>query len=241
MSVDIYVMPLRDYKFGNFESPLQQVFGSDAVKRVTPHGIEEPARPDTIADALAACIVNDEITELANFLNRAGVGEVDSELELPWKDSGQVCFSEQARVLEAARTYALWLSHTDAIPVFESPTDKFYSHAAWDHYDDFESMEYPQIVLHDMFDGYFLPCDFPSLLKMELDDDERSLGSSFRLREELKAVGETVGPKWKSGVGLVGGEEGHGEALVCAADALMQLSLAAEASCKNGLPIIFDG
>ena len=81
----------------------------------------------------------------------------------------------------------------------------------------------------------------------------RSVGSSFRLREELKAIGTDLQLDWQENLGLVDPQEDESTAAVSGEEdaqlepmeavkaAATQLSQAAELSCTHRLPIIFDG
>ncbi len=246
MSVNIYVMPLGRFKSGDFESPLQQVFGADNVTRVTPDGIKRRPEPETISETLELLVAADEFRLVRQFLDRAASQMSLEPQALQWTDEGDTHFAEQAVYLGAASTYAHWLSHQDEYPVFEVPDpDDFESHPVWHLVDDPSSTSYPHLGLHDHYVGYYLPCDFPRMLEMATGYDgypcDRSIGSSYRLRDELAEVGKTLDLIWQSGVGLVDECDERAPVLDQVSAALVQLSRAAEASCKHGLPIIFDG
>lgn len=246
MSVDIYVMPLGRFKSGDFESPLQRVFGAENVTRVTRAGIKKTPPPETISAALELMVAADEVRLVRKFLDRAATEMSLEAKALDWTDEGDTHFAEQAVCLEAATTYANWLSHQEKYPVFEVPDpDDFEAHPVWDLVDDQSSTNYPHLALHDHYIGYYLPCEFSRLLHMPTGYDgypnQRSIGSSYRLRDELKEVGATLELEWQSGVGLVDDREERDEVLSEVVTALTQLSRAAEASCEHQLPIIFDG
>ena len=244
MSVNIYVMSLKRFKSGDYESPLQQVFGAENVTRVTPDGIDDRTSdpPGTIAAAFMDCVRDDEISLLKTFIERQSKTSMDLS-DIPWHDEDEVCFAEQATNLEAASTYAHWLGHQDSNPIFEvSDPDDFGAHPVWDLDDD--ATEYPQLVFHDMYNGYYLPVDFPNVFDAptRVECVKRTIGSSVRLRKELRSVGKTLGLSWKNEVGLVDESQlSHGEAHSIVVEALMQLSRAAEVSCTRQLPIIFEG
>ena len=246
MSVDIYVMPLGRFKSGDFESPLQRVFGAENVTRVTRAGIKERPEPETISEALELLVAADEVSFVRRFLDRAALELSLEEKVLQWTDEGETQFAEQAVCLEAATTYASWLSYRDQYPVFEVPDPEgFEAHPVWGLVDDQSNTKHPHLALHDHCVGYYLPCEFPRLLRMPTGYDgypeQRAIGSSYRLRDELTEVGATLELSWKSGVGLVD-EYGERDAVRAqVVSALLQLSRAAEASCQHGLPIIFDG
>ena len=242
-------MPLKRFKSGDFESPLQLALGAENVVRITPHGKEEtspnPASEsaNTIAKSLANCIYNDEISLLKSYVERHATTTSIDLSDMPWNEEGEVYFAEQAADLEAASTYAYWLGHQDQFPQFEvADLDDIADHPVWDL--DGEASEFPHLVFHDMYVGYYLPGDFPDLIRIptKLPGTNRMLGSSFRLREELKSVGKTLGLAWQNQLGLVDErQQSRDELHSIVVEALEQLSRAAVMSCAHGLPIIFDG
>lgn len=243
MSVDIYVMPLTLYKCGDFESPLQRIFGPENVMRVTPQGIvdRQTPSPDTISAAFARTIAHDALAQVIDAVRSA-----NPDAEIAWEDVGQQGFAEQAFHTKAAQTYARWLSYREESPDFEVPeSGEFVDHPVWQKKS--QRLRYPQISLHDCFCGYFLPCEFSSMIEIEAFRAGNScatqcIGSSFRLKAELLEIGETLGMRWQANEGLIGNTDDsdvkYPEAVV---ESVAQLSRAAETSCVHHLPIIFDG
>lgn len=241
MSLDIYVMPFKKFKCLDYESPLQQAIGTENATLKWSGTIAEPIPHDTISHAVARTEAKETLDQLLHAVRHANPGS-----QITWPDQGDVYFAEQATVLEAAQTYARWLTYQEEFPTFEVEDDEFESHCVWDLTS--KKLLYPQLSLHDCFSGYFFPCDFPNMISFESYQNPiytmaSCIGSSIRLREELKEIGKTLGMQWKVGEGLVEDKRSFTDRstmMELVVGALLQLSAAAETSCNKRLPILFD-
>jgi hypothetical protein len=230
MALDIYVMPLWRYKVGDFRTPIEVATGIKP-RVVTPDGIDE--RPSAVG-------------WLGRWKARRQVASIRKSVEkwnrvpIRWHDEGTVVYCEQSRGMESLRAYALWLDHRDRFPVFERPPEgDYYKHPVWNIESD-RPLSFPQLVGHDCYSGYFLPCDFERLTRVEPFlifgrwPSSRSVGSGIRLRRELESLaGHLQVPEDY--------DYPDDDPLVSVKAAFIQLREVAEASCRHALPIIFWG
>ncbi len=148
-------------------------------------------------------------------------------------------YAEQSGGMESLRAYARWLDHRDHLPEFERPPEEnYYKHPAMGLECE-RFLSCPQLVGHDCFSGYFLPCEFERLAQVEPYlifghwPASRSAGSSLRLRRELAFVADHLFPESDNAP--------EDDPLVKVRAAFLQFKEAAELSCQHGLPIIFWG
>lgn len=229
MALDIYVMPLWRFKAGDFRSPMEFATGL-RPKIVTADGIEE--RPVSIG-WLTQWRARWQVSKIRRAVERV------NRTQIRWTDEGGVVYSQQSQGMEALRAYAKWLDCTDHMPEFGPPPERnYYKHPVMAV--EVDQLSCPQLVKHNCYSGYFLPCDFKQLAQVEpykiLDrwPATRSVGSSVRLLQELDFVQDRLqvpesydfsqdDPLWPVKV------------------AYLQLREVAELSCHHGLPIIFWG
>ncbi len=103
-----------------------------------------------------------------------------------------------------------------------------------------ERPSFPHLTRHDCYCGYYLPCEFERLIRVEpfLIFDHwpvnRAVGSSPQLLRELETIQATLrvpdGYDWSADDPLFAVKAGF-----------LQLRTAAQASCRHGLPIVFWG
>lgn len=233
VALDVYVMPLWRFKVGDFRSPVESATGL-RPKVVSPEGIvdtEPPARVGWFGRWRAK-------REVAVI--RRAVESVNRSLRpVRWTDDGDVVYSGQAPGFETLRAYARWLDCRDQLPEFEAPLEgNYYEHPVLKIQVD--RLSCPHLVEHNCHSGYFLPCDFEQMAKVEpylLFGNwpmHRPVGSSPQLLRDLDIVRSTL-PSLEVDMPAVDGPIAHVKA------AYTQLREVAELSCRKGLPIIFWG
>jgi hypothetical protein len=229
MALDIYVMPLWRFKAGDFRSAVETATGY-RPKIVTADGIEE--RPASVGwlDRWRAKRQVAALRKAVEAVNQARVRR---------DDEGGVIYSEQTRGMEGLRAYAMWLDCREEMPEFGLPPEgNYYNHPARQL--EVERLSCPHLVKHDCNSGYFLPCEFDRLAKVEPYKvfghlpATRSVGSSTRLLRELDFVQEHLRVPEDY-------DPPSEDQLASIKFAYLQLREAAELSCRHGLPIIFWG
>lgn len=226
MSLDVYVMPLWQFKSGHAQTALQRVLaGSSFI--VTALGMFSPTYFK--AKRHGQETVNKLVTEAEDAL----------EVNLIWKDRGSVVFSEQASWgFQALQAYARWLDLKDVFPTFSDPPDNnYYQHPAMLWKEGTRTFRFSHIIDHSLFTGYFFPCRFDRVVQIEPYESwggrmfHHSLGSSYTLSDQLELIGPSLPSK--SDVS----ETAHD--LIHAGFDL--LKTVAAKSIKHQLPIIFWG
>ena len=141
--------------------------------------------------------------------------------------------------MEPLRAYAEWLDCEDQMPEFGQPPEgDYYKHPVMGL--EVESLSCPHLVGHDCYNGYYLPCEFERLAKVEPYKifghwpASRSVGSSVRLCRELDFVQECL---------QVPEDYNYprDDPMVDVKGAYLQMREVAKLSRQHGLPIIFWG
>jgi hypothetical protein len=246
MALDVYVMPLWRFKAGYFESPIEKTLGL-RPKWVSPAGVLSPSYQFNRIKSSGA---RREVAAIVRQVSR------ENDCRIQWKDDGPVVMSEQAYYgFEALRAYALWLDHSDKLAKFDAPEDgDYYKHPIW-QMSKGESKRCPQLAAHDCFGGYFLPCDFRQVVQVEpyeirIFKFSNSVGSTLKLLEELKVVGEHLEIDGESCLEndaktitfkRVDNLDVASDELFYVKFAFALLQRAAKLSHENNIPIIFCG
>lgn len=229
MALDVYVMPLWRFKVGDFHSPIEAVLGI-RPKIVTADGIEErPTRVGWFGRWRAR-------REVAAIRQRV---EAANGVPVRWDDTGGVAYADQSSGFEPLRAYARWLDCQERFPEFSPPPEgDYYKHPVMAA--EVERPSCPQLVGHDLYSGYFFPCEFVRMVEVEPYlihghwPASRTVGSSPRLLRELEFVQAAL--QVPEGYDL-----STDDPLVAVKAAYLQLREVAELSCRQGLPIIFWG
>ncbi len=245
MALDVYVMPLWRFKAGYFETALEEKLGCK-VTFVSPQGLFSlPNRWRRFRSFTARREVR--------AVRKAVTSQVGQAIN--WRDDGGVLYSERPPGFEDLRAYGKWLDHRDEFPEFLPPPDRdFYKHPVRQLADK-PNMTCPQLVNHDCYSGYYLPCEFDTLAEVEPYEMfgrtfTRSVGSSFRLRDELQALNEHLkldirdwSERESEAVGWVkiDGRTFPDDPMYYVKWGLQILHDASRISCEHGLPIIFWG
>jgi hypothetical protein len=229
MALDVYVMPLWRYKVGDFCSQIEAATGI-RPKIVTADGIEElPVKAGWYSRWKAKRQVA-AIRKAVEATNHVGIR---------WVDQGGVVYAEQSGGFEGLRTYARWLDCRDEFPEFgPAPEGNYYKHQVWRA--KVEQLSCPHLVGHDCYSGYYLPCEFDTIVNVEPYmifgrwPASRTVGSTPRLVRELEKVYSEL---------RVPNDYGYpqDDPLIFVKAAYLQLRHAAELSLQHGLPIIFWG
>jgi hypothetical protein len=229
LTLDVYVMPLWRFKMGDFRSPVEAATGI-RPKVVTAGGIEErPARVGWIGRWRAR-------RQVANI--RKAV-EAANGIRIQWSDEGGVVYGEQSQGFEPLRAYAKWLDCRSEFPAFEpTPEGDYYKHPVMAA--KVRRLSCPHLVEHDCYSGYYLPCEFERLVRVEPYlifgqwPASRSVGSARRLLRELESVQAELGVQAKY-------ECPDGDPLGAVKTSYLQLREVADLSCRHELPVIFWG
>jgi len=237
MALDAYVMPLWRFKSGFFETAMQSKLTplGVPVQVVTTGATRSPRyRWKRLLAFKARCSTR----HLARMVSTA------TDREVRWRDDGPVVYCEQFHWgITPLRAYAKWLDYQDFIPDWNAdPAKPFEEHPVFKSSLPDRSPSFPLIVRGDFWYGYFLPCDFDTLVPVEKMllggwcEQWRLAGSSVALRAELMRLNETLrvptGPEWKS-------QPRPGDPWFAPRYVWDQLTIMSELSCTHGLPIIF--
>jgi hypothetical protein len=227
--LDVYVMPLWRFKAGDFHSPIEAAVGM-RPKIVTADGLDErPARAGWFSRWRARRQVA-AIRKAVESINGVPV---------EWADDGGVVYERQSFGFESLRAYANWLDCREQFPQFDPPPEgDYYKHPVMSV--EVGRLSCPHLVEHDCYSGYYLPCEFERMVRVEPYlifgqwPASRAVGSSPRLLRELDFVQATLQvPE--------GYQYPADDPLVAVKAAYLQLREVAELSCRCGLPIIFWG
>ncbi len=229
MALDVYVMPLWRFKVGDFRSPIELSTGF-RPKIVTTDGMEErPAHASWFACWRGRRQVS-TIRKTVEFANGT---------RIHWPDAGAVVYAEQSNGFEPLRAYSMWLDCREQFPEFTPPPEgDYYKHPVMAA--QVNQVSCPHLVGHDCYNGYFLPCEFERLAKVEPYlifgrwPASRYVGSSPRLLRELESVQRELRVPDQY-------DYPADDPLVSVKAAFLQLREVAQLSCRQELPIIFWG
>ena len=229
MGLDVYVMPLWRYKVGDFRSPIETSTGI-RPKIVTADGIDDrPARVGWLQRLRA----RREVAAIRKAVKAANGNSIH------WTDEGAVVYARQSWGLEALKAYARWLDCRDEFPRFESPPEgDYYKHPVL--FTQVARPSCPHLTGHDLYNGYFLPCEFERLVDVEPYmifgrwPASRTVGSTPRLLRELDTVQAELRVPARY-------EYRADDPLAAVKAAYLQLREVAELSCRHSLPVIFWG
>ncbi len=229
MGLDVFVMPIWKFKVGDFTSPIEAALGI-RPRYATDEGVDEIA-PNT--SWWARFKAKREVAAIRKAVARANGVKVD------WRDDGQKVLSERWPDFAALSAYAYWLDCRETMPEFAPPPDGDYrKHPVYQQ--DVTVRSCPQIVGHSLYNGYVLPCDFPSLVQVEpykifgTWDASRSVGSAPQMLRELNAVREVLNPNGDD-------SDPESDPLDLAKQDERFLRELVETSISRDLPIIFWG
>ena len=229
MALDVYVMPLWRFKVGDFHSPVESATG---------------LRP-TILTAEGIVRLRTRVRWLARWRARRQVAIIRKAVEASsgrpahWNDEGGVVYSSQSPGFTSLRTFAKWLDCRDRFPSFEPPKK-------WNDYEhpilaaELRLRTCPQLVEHSCYSGYFLPCEFESLVQVEPFmmlgrwPMTRQAGSTPQLLRELDRVQEVLQVP-------DGYEYDESDPFARVKESYRQLREIARLSNHHGLPMIFWG
>lgn len=183
MSLDVYVLPLWQFKSGSVQTAAQRVLSPRSVLTaalgfLSPSRIQARKRGRELADKLVA------------------EAEAILETKLAWRDQGAVVFAEQASWgFQALQAYAKWLDLTDVFPSFsEPPENNFYKHPAILWNDGQRDFRFSHIIDHSLHNGYYLPCRFEKVVQIEPFESwggrvfYHCLGSTYLLAQQLELI-----------------------------------------------------
>jgi hypothetical protein len=226
MSLDIYVMPLWQFKAGRAKTGAQRVMEGNALW--TPWKFFFPCQRNHVR------LAKQEVDSLIAGLKRM------SPTALSWHDEGKVVFSTQySRGFAALQAYARWVDLKDVLPEFDPPPEGgFYRHPALLWQEEAREFRFPHLLSHNLVSGYLLPCAFDEVFQVEPHEGwghhvlTRSLGSSVALAKELEALQHQL---------PLPGMVLHDESLNQVREAHGLLKQTLDLSIRHGLPVIFWG
>ena len=220
MLCDVYIMPLWRFKAGDIclAEAADQTSGSSASAGRGP------------LQALRKFWARDAVRRIRSAV------EAENDVTIDWRDEGPLVYHRAGEEFQALRAYARWLeSPAEGRGQFETPpAGNYYKHAVWKAKR--RCNNFPQLVDHDCCFGYYLPCAFERLTRVEPRKVERwtflrAVGSSPRLLDELQRLGMIFAAE--SAAHIPDDATRH-EVLA----AHRQLCEIAELSCLHGLPVI---
>jgi hypothetical protein len=235
MGLDVFVIPMWKYFAGDFTTQSQRL----AAELGVPHGVASPGSV-TMRDPKKK--PGFEIRLEARQMVRRIQAKIRFQIGHPaaWNDEGDAVYCAQALVrFEGVRAYARWLDVRDQMPVFEPPPEgDYYLHPVFSLQPSGQP-NYPQLVDHDCYCGYFVPAELERVIYLpekhrSIPDFARAVGSSVRLLSELRQLSEVLG------VGLEY-TWSQDDPLREIKHAFAQLYTVATLSCTHRLPIIFWG
>ena len=216
MSIEIFVMPLTRYKMGEFETPLQRMFG-DKVRYVYPNQwyFWFSARKQVKQIRKAVLKANGAIAK--------------------WNESGKCVYSEQCHEdsMPALRAFACWIYGGKQPEDFSFPeSGDYYKHPARKFEND--QINQSHLIGGGCYNDYVLPVEFEHVVEVEPYkifghwDATRSVTSAIRIHRELKQLKDSVSllsedEFWDVHVGY------------------MQYSKVVELALQHQYPIIFWG
>jgi hypothetical protein len=226
MSLDVYVLPLWQFKSGSVQTAAQRVFSPRSVFNAV-LGSLSPSRTQARKRG----------RELASKLVAEAEGIL--KIKLAWQDQGRVVLAEQASWgFQALRAYAKWLDLTDLFPTFpQPPENNFYKHPAMLWNDGQREFRFSHIIEHSLYNGYYLPCRFERIIQIQPFETlggrvfYHSLGSTYLLAHQLELMRPLLPSK------LDVSETAH-DLIHSGFDLLKRAS---EKSIEHKLPIIFWG
>lgn len=226
MSLDVYVMPLWQFKSGSVQTAVERVFSGRSVIMMA-LGILSPKR----------FRARKRGRELTGKLVAEAEGVLQSNLI--WPDRGAVVFAEQASWgFQALQAYAKWLDLTDLFPAFSDPPENnFYKHPAMLWNEGAREFRFSHVIDHNLNTGYYLPCRFDRVIEVEPFESWggrvflHSLGSTYTLADQLELMGALLPSKTDVS------EKSH-ELIHAGFDLL---KTASAKSIEHRLPIIFWG
>ncbi|RMD74727.1 MAG: hypothetical protein D6820_16175 [Lentisphaerae bacterium] len=231
MGLDIHVMPLTRFLQGDYESPLERMFGNKVVRIGT-------ARPSASKE---------EADQFVKMLQDALSRKFNTSIT--WHDDGDVVFSEQFdfRAWHALRAYAAHQEYPATKGIFRKTERRYWQEENPEEHPGLMKIaksaqsRFMHLVYHGDNCGYYFPADFdpPCVI-----DPERAMivGSSVRLLAELEMLNKSIGMKRNLG------DLKEGEAIASDDDPDGALKFGwafmhhcATLSVEHKLPIIFDG
>jgi hypothetical protein len=229
VSLDIYVMPLWRFKVGDFCSPIETATGMRPTIVTTSGSVNTPAKTGWFSRLKA----KRQVGVIRKAVEKANAARIQ------WNDDGGVVYGEQSQGMEPLRAFAKWLDCREQFPVFVEPPERdYFKHPIWSV--EVDGLSCSHLVNHDCFSGYYLPCAFDKLVKVEpymifgTWPAARSVGSTPRLLRELDFVqSELRVPD--------GYDYPEDDLLLAVKTAYLQLREVAAASSLSGLPVIFWG
>jgi hypothetical protein len=229
MGLNVYVMPLWRFKAGDIRSPIESAIGL-RPKILTADGVYK-------WPALGGWLERRRASQQVKAIRSAV--EAANGNRIRWADDGEVVYSAPSHGFEPLRAYAKWLDCRDRVPKFEPPPEgDYYKHPAMTA--EVSRLSCPHLVQHDLYNGYYLPCEFERMVDVEPYmifgkwPASRPVGSAPRLLRELEVV--------QAKLRVPGGYDyPKDDSLLQVKRAYLQLCEVAELSCRHRLPVIFWG
>ena len=235
MAKDVYVMPLWRFKAGYFRTALESKLVSSFTDSVTVVDMGAIKNRSYRWKWWKSWRARHEVKTLASEVAKA------NGVQISWKDDGPVAYNEQFHFSRALRCFALWEPYRDRFPRFDFTKGQ--------DFDDHPALKlpvrpnrWPHIAQHDLYAGYFLPCAFDTVVRLEPYRPlphlvfDRPVGSSIRLLEHLDEIETLLEP-----TGNFSRAHADQRPLQAVRDGAVQLKQIARLSVRYQLPVIFYG
>lgn len=235
MAQDVYVMPLWRFKAGFFRTALESKLVPSLTDSVTVVGMDGILNRDYRWKRWKSWRARRQVKALADAVSKANGDRVS------WRDDGPVACNEQFHFSRALNCFAHWEPYRDQFPRFEFTEGQ--------QFDDHPALKlparpnrWPHLAQHDLYAGYFLPCAFEKVARVEPYRPlphlvfDRPVGSAVRLLEHLEEIEAMLAPTG-------GFSRAHPDQrpLQWIRDGVAQLKQIARRSVQHQLPMIFCG
>ena len=231
MATDAYVMPIWQFKVGDFRSPLERLAPAEKIYYATPRGLVSKL---DLRGRLSRWRARREVRAIAKAVSDANGAAVS------WVDDGPCVYGEQFRAEHPLKSYIWWLERRDLLGEFQLPEDG--SEAAgrvWQTGRD-RPVSYPHLWQNGFYNDYFLPAEFERVVEVEpylifgRFDAARRVSSTPRALRELDSLNRELRAdpeyQWRDD-----------DPLAAVKLAFNQVRQVLELSRQYGLPVIFWG
>lgn len=188
MGADVFVMPISRFKIGDFETPLQQAFGLDAVRVIDPYG-QEVASADNSSN-LFGKLYNKWKAKRSVAEIRRQIKKVNGPIP-KWDEFAECVYSEQSFGTEAVRAFAKWIYLGNTAATFAVPEEgDYYKHSAWQAGSN-DRVKRSHLIRNGCCNDYIVPARFEHCVEVDSykilgrHDATRCVSSSQRIQEEL--------------------------------------------------------
>lgn len=255
MALDVFVMPLWQFKSGLSTSPIETALGirpmtislADEIPTARPRPpwylrvlarvgiitfIEPPPEPSPTERYEKA---TGEVADLKATLTQRCGHPVD------WQDDGKQVYGEQFHGRDLLRTFASWCDHRDVLPEFPKLVPYPEKHPVWDLPAP-ERRRFPVLTTHSMYTGYFLPTPFEGVHEVEPFKAMGHWDMHHDVASTQAVVGELIELQMLiNELEQAGGSSEHLEYVGYTREWVGVLRKICDLSLEHGLPVIWYG